>query len=376
MKKILLIYLFSLGLASWVYSYQTEYYIYMTLSDTQVLTVLKILPSGEIQDTGLVYNVGSSWLAYDGKHNHLIMANPAPAPNTNGFNVYKIKSDYSLSLFSYMTSNTFAWNLMISNNNDYLIKTNNSSLGEIWSIDSDGNISDTGNRYDPISNSVVISPFDNIAVDANAFAINIYSVDTYNKKLETINVSSVTNISYTFFTPDGKTLIGVGHDIGGSYGINSKELILFNIDTQGNLTTITTAGYQYYPSWGAMHPNGQYFYLYCDSGQFIAKFAYDSVNQKMSYSGEKYYQSGGYALSDFHITSDGKMLVYLYGKSSDNTRWLTAARINDDGSLSWTGYEFPYFKQFSKQLLDWVFGMVIVPSEITAVPEKEWQELE
>jgi len=376
MKKILLIYLFSLGLVSLVYGFQTEYYIYMTLSDTQVLTVLKMLPSGEIQDTGYIYDVGPSRLAYDKKHRHLIIANPYQTATTDcsGLMVCNLKSDYSLDSYSYVSTNAVL-KIITSNTDNYFLKIPAVGDGEVWSIDSDGNISDTGNRYDCLFNTV-ISPQDDLAVEAYALAINIYSVDTNNKEMETINASSVTNISYTFFTPEGKTLIGVGHDIGGSYGINSKELILFNIDTQGTLTTITSAGYQYYPSWGAMHPNGQYFYLYCESGQFIAKFAYDSVNQKMSYSGEKYYQSGGYALSDFHITSDGKMLVYLYGKSSDNTRWLTTARINEDGSLSWTGYEFPYFKQFSKQLLDWVLGMVIVPNEITAVPEKEWLELE
>ena len=376
MKKILLIYLFSFGLASWVYGYQTEYYIYMTLSDTQVLTVLKILPSGEVKDTGYIYDVGPSRLAYDKKHKHLIIANPYQTATTDcsGLMVCNMKSDHSLDLYSYVSTSA-ALKIITSNTDNYFLKIPAVGDGEVWSIDSDGNISDTGNRYDRIFNTV-ISPMDDFAVEAYALAINIYSVDTNNKKLETINVSSVTNISYTFFTSDGKALIGVGHDIGGSYGINSKELILFNIDTQGTLTAITSAGYQYYPSWGAMHPNGQYFYLYCDSGQFIAKFAYDSVTRKINYSGDKYYQSGGYSLSNFQITPDGKLLVFLYSKSSDNTIWLTAARINEDGALNWTGYEFPYFSQFSKQLIDWVLGMVIVPNEITAVPDKEWLELE
>jgi hypothetical protein len=78
----------------------------MTLGESQVLTVLKILPSGEIQDTGYIYDVGPSRLAYDKKHKHLIIANPYQTTTTDcsGLMVCNMKPDYSLDLYSYVST--------------------------------------------------------------------------------------------------------------------------------------------------------------------------------------------------------------------------------------------------------------------------------
>ena len=93
------------------FGFQTEYFLYTSTGEEYTLPVLKILPTGQIVTTGLLYpadQTPSFGLLSDRRI--LLVANPSVS--YQGFASYKINADYSLTLLSASTSTTHAFYIL------------------------------------------------------------------------------------------------------------------------------------------------------------------------------------------------------------------------------------------------------------------------
>ena len=358
-----------------------EYYLYTSTAESNSLPVLKILPSGQIVNTGLIYPAGeSSPLGFLADQRMLVVANPFPS-FTNGFITYKINSDFSLTQLSVSTSTTYAFYINITPNNELILKSTPYDF-EIWSIDSMGIITNTENKFlgyfiTPVrpQGDIAISPSGGCACD-----IQVFSIDYNTQSListQTILYGGVRKIVYS---RDGKMAVGIGYNIGNTFG---GDVALLTISSTGSVSTTTTILYLGQDFRDVVFtPDGKYLYLLPYGGSTSASIftlLLNSTTTTLQDTGKRFQQISGYGFvwsigNLFQVTPDGKMLVYLYTNSIDNKAWISTAWINDDGSLTWTGYDFPYQSTFGGTFS--IFDMIIVPNYITSIPSELWKEYE
>ena len=365
--------------------FQTEYYLYTSLDGSGILPVLKILPSGEIVTTEMVYPLvgGGPCFGYLSSKRMLIVAYDYAYLSTQQMVTYKINSDFTLTELSQSTSTTRAFSIDICPNEELLFK--NSSYGsEIWSIDSLGHLTNTGNTFVGYFNNPV-RPQGDITIPASfgTIYIPIYSINYGSRSVTSPQHVSITNLNKIIFSPDGRLALGIGHEIDGSFGINNKNIALFGISSTGSVSTSSILyglGYIYYPFDEVITPDGQYLFIEGTPG--IATIKVNSITTTIQDTGSRYSYpttNNGFNATipegGMRVTPDGRMLVYMYQSSLDGRNWVGTAFINGDGSLTWTGYTFPYDSTFGGGS-DFLYDMLLVPNYTTSIPPELWGKLE
>ena len=368
------------------FCYQTEYYLYTSIYSNFTLPVLKILPSGQIVTTSFIYSTGiRPALGVLLEKGWLINCYNAPFGGNTYFITYKINSDFSLNQISVSTSNYSGENEYYINitPNGQLILVGTSNYNRIWSIDTFGNIINANNIFTGYFSNP-IRPQGDITISANIGTgyMPVYHIDYNTKTLTSTQNISYSNIDKIIFTPDGKLAVGIGHNIGGTFGANSKEVALFSISPTGTVSTTTVLlSLGLNPFDAVISPDGSYLFLMGGGNGPIATLKVNSIATTIQDTGKRFYQpnSNGFfgvnPAGPTRVTPDGRMLVYLYENSLDNTNWLATAWINSDGSLTWTGYNYPYDLTFDGGS-DFMYDMVIVPNYTTSIPPELWGKLE
>jgi WD40 repeat protein len=385
MKKIWLhlpLIMIILGLWFPAESKTIDYYmLYTSTGDTDLLPILKMLPTGEIIETGMVYTAGTGLISSLKHKNKLIVGNPYPRPVRTGIVVYDINSDGSLSVYSEYSTDLFGCQLINSGDEAFVVMHNPywTPTTEIWSIDSVNHLE----KKDTLSISALLlslSPQNSIFVGTDiVYSVYVYTVDPKTYQLQLYQELTTSGIRDLVFNPEGTLIIGCGSDIGGSWGFNSKKVILYKVEVDNTLSEVTSMAGSYYPSKAIMHPNGQYCYLIVND-RYLRLYELDRDNyaikdtgKEFSLEGKQFYYTGaGDKL--MQITPDGKFLICAYQPQAGSMA-LTSALINSDGSLSWTGYSFLYDK-YCAGGEDFIRDYEIVPHEVTGISEKEWLELE
>jgi len=387
MKKIWLhlpLIILILGLWFPAESKTIDYYmLYTSTGDTYQLPVLKMLSTGEIIETGMVYPAGTGLISHLKHKNKLIVGNPYPRPVRTGIVVYDINSDGSLSVYSEYSTDLFSWQLATSKDEKFLLKyndVNSEGIAEIWAIDSLSHLEkkDEILAYLPVS----ISPLNNTFICSDIYSkVYVYTIDPKTYKLQLYQELTTSGIRDLVFNPEGTLVVGCGEDIGGSWGFNSKKVILFKVEADNTLSEVTSMVGNYYPRQAVMHPNGKYFYLYEEGNNYLRLFELDKEKIAIKDTGQEYYPEdnppfywGGGGEKLIQITPDGKFLICAYQPQAGSMA-LTSALINSDGSLSWTGYSFLYDKYCIGGEV-FIRDYEIVPHEVTGISETEWLELE
>jgi len=357
------------------------YMLYTSTGDTYQLPVLKMLSTGEIIETGMDYTAGGSCFGYLKHKNKLIVGNPYPRPVRTGIVVYDINSNGSLSVYSEYSTDLFCYQLIDSGDETFIVihNPNITPSTEIWSIDSLNHLEKT----DTLSINafpLILSPQDNILVGTHVVdKVYLYWINPKNYEIKLNQELSISGIRDLRFNPEGTLVVGCGEDIGGSWGVNSKKVILFSVKADKTLSEITSLVGSYYPIQIIMHPNGAFFYLHEEGVNVLRLFKLDKENMTIEDTGQEYYPEGNpsfyWAIEKLiKITPDGKFLICAYQPQAGSMA-LTSALINSDGSLSWTGYSFLYDKYCAGGEV-FIRDYEIVPHEVTGISEKVWLELE
>jgi hypothetical protein len=385
MKKIWLLLSIILILGLWfpIEGKTVDYYVLYTSTDCSFqLPVLKMKTTGEIVSTGMVYPAGSASVRYLKNKKKLIVGNPYLNPVRTGIEIYDINPDDSLSVYSQYTTSLFCYQLVDSGDETFLVihNPNWTPTTEIWSIDSVTHLE----KKDTLSISAFplsLSPLSNILVGTHVVdKVYVYAIDPKSYQLQLYQELTTSGIRDLVFNPEGTLVVGCGFDIGGSWGFNSKKVILFKVEADNTLSEVTSLIGNYYPWEAVMHPNGKYFYLYNEGNDDLRLFELDKEKMTIKDTGQEYYPEGNplFYLGGFErlikITPDGKFLICAYQPQAGSMA-LTSALINSDGSLSWTGYSFLYSSNdFGGD--SFIRDYEIVPHEVTGISEKEWLELE
>jgi hypothetical protein len=359
------------------------YMLYTSTGGTDLLPILKMLPTGEIIETGMAYTAGTGLISSLKHKNKLIVGNPYPRPVRTGIVVYDMNSDGSLSVYSEYSTDLFGWQLINSGDEAFVVMHNPywNPTTEIWSIDSLKHLE----KKDTLSISALplsLSPLNNIFVGTDVVdRVYVYTIDPMTYQLQLYQELTTSGIRDLVFNPDGTLVVGCGFDIGGSWGVNSKKVILFKVEADNTLSEVTSLIGNYYPWEAVMHPNGKYFYLYNEGNDDLRLFELDKEKMTIKDTGQEYYPEGNpffyWGLGGeklIQITPDGKFLICAYQPQAGSMA-LASALINSDGSLSWTGYSFLYSSNdFGGD--SFIRDYEIVPHEVTGISETEWLELE
>jgi 6-phosphogluconolactonase (cycloisomerase 2 family) len=359
------------------------YMLYTSTGGTDLLPILKMLPTGEIIETGMAYTAGTGLISSLKHKNKLIVGNPYPRPVRTGIVVYDINSDGSLSVYSEYSTDLFGCQLINSGDEAFVVMHNPywNPTTEIWSIDSLKHLE----KKDTLSISALplsLSPLNNIFVGTDVVdRVYVYTIDPMTYQLQLYQELTTSGIRDLVFNPDGTLVVGCGFDIGGSWGVNSKKVILFKVEADNTLSEVTSLIGNYYPWEAVMHPNGKYFYLYNEGNDDLRLFELDKEKMTIKDTGQEYYPEGNpffyWGLGGeklIQITPDGKFLICAYQPQAGSMA-LASALINSDGSLSWTGYSFLYSSNdFGGD--SFIRDYEIVPHEVTGISETEWLELE
>jgi len=358
------------------------YMLYTSTEDTDLLPILKLLPTGEIIETGMVYTAGTGKIGYLRHKNKLVVGNPYPRPVRTGIVVYDINSDGSLSVYSEYSTDLFCEELSIPLNREDIIFTKNQfsfCTTTIWGFDSVNNIIPMSHFFTLGIRNEINAQGNLLICTDHVYELRIFMVNGNTNQLQLYQEITTSGIRDLVFNPEGTLVVGCGEDIGGSWGVNSKKVILFKVEADNTLSEVTSLVGSYYPSKAIMHPNGQYCYLIVND-RYLRLYKLDRENNAINDTGKEFSLEGK---QDFYsgagdkliqITPDGKFLICAYQPQAGSIA-LTSALINSDGSLSWTGYSFLYDKYCAGG--EWfIEDYAIVPHEITGISKTEWLELE
>ena len=362
------------------FCFQSEYYLYISTGYSGNLPVLKVLPSGEIINTGYLYATGQHpTMGLISTQNLLIVSSAIPS---NGeFVTYKFNPDFTLTILSITTSTTSVFYINLTPNGKLILKST-PYYNEIWSVDSLGIVSNTGNTFLGYFINPVRSQGD-ISISANIGTgyMPVYQIDYVTMTLSSTQNIPFSNVNKIIFAPDGKLAIGIGSNLNNTFG---GDVGLFTIDSSGSVSTTTTILYLGRDLRDATFtPDGRFVFLVPEGGPPapIITLQVNSNTTSLQDTGKRFQHPNanqiGWSLGGHVVqtTPDGRMLIYFYISSIDDKFYLATAWINGDGSLAWTGYDFPYESYFSDSL-DYIQDMVIVPNYITSIPDELWQGFE
>lgn len=356
----------------------TEYKLYTVPGESAMMHVLRILPDGEFVNPDEHYALIGQGASVRQTHDKKMLL----ACSGLGTKVYRINPDETL---TYLSGNNAAW----ANNNDAmkitpnneLVLFNTPGLDNIFRLTTMGELINTGNLYNGALFSA-INPHDNpVITKISPISAAVYWLDYTTGSMAQVTTFS-TGANGLSFTPDGS--------LGLLWGIepsptSSGQVVVLTIDTSGTVDTTSQAFLPFGEIGNIMDlritPNGKYAFVASDAGTaggcIVATLVIDTVTGRVTNTGIRSSKPTLTSLDilEIRISDDGRLLVAYYWDDAYWSKCLATAFINWDGTLTWTGYTFPYDDTFCSGL-DFMEDMEIVSFYATAVPEELWRDLE
>ena len=237
---------------------------------------------------------------------------------------------------------------------------------------STGSLYTTGNMYSSVF--VQFHPSGDYVV--HYYGLLSIGISTVDYVLNTItyltSVPGGTGIQGLRLNPQGNMILvyGPNANFGGSVALYTFENGVLNTTSQTFLSGLYISDLQ-------ITSDGRF--AFCSGDVAIYSFYLNPTTKIVTNTGfesappNAIYGDGIYPL---RITPDGRILICQYFDSNDGNLWLASAFINDDGSLTWTGYKFPYGSTYAnKGFDDALISMDIFPVYTTGIPKELWKDM-
>jgi hypothetical protein len=327
---------------------------------------LKVLPNGEIIDPNTQYP--------------LVSQDPRDLELTTDFQYILVASGYGMNCFrvlndgNLLSASTISvdlpQNFTITPNND-LVVVSGYTATSIFSLTTTG---DLINEIPSTSFSrPKTEPFGRGILGRTAgFTFSAFTIDYAMRTLHittTYPTGHGGSIGFTY-THDGNLGFVYGNSV--DPADSGKDLWVLNIDSAFNVTT-TSQIFDIPGGNGIDEPmiSWDNRYIWASAGYGGIDLLIIDTTETVTDTGRRYYWQG---IRFIRKTPDERLMMVGYEDATTGGGCFTSAWINSDGSLTWTGYTFPFDQTYPS--MGTIIDAEVVPVYVTAVPEKLWEILQ
>ncbi len=367
--------LLSWGMTSPGLAHLAYYNLFIVEGETPTLYQLQVLPNGQVVDPHLNYPLAPGGFFLAGSlgvttdYQFLLIA------GGGGIDRFKIQSNGNLLPLGITTSSNLG-SIAITLDKQLAIVATMSGPSMIYSFTSSGDlVNETSGppianpRMDPLGRGILARDYGD---SFSSFTINyvLQSLDS------TTTFLTGTNVSGFQFTHNGK--------LGFIYGVDATpEGFPLGVMKIGPNFTISTTQIFNRPvgvfdvevSW-----DNKYFWTIDGICYCIRLFSIDTLgvvtDTGIGFSVPSVVTMGGTIPDYIRLTPEGQLMIVYYDDGSLNPQGgsFATAWINEDGTLTWTGFSFPFDTYYFGNVS--VTDFVIVPVYTTDVPEELWGKLD
>lgn len=355
----------------------TEYRLYTVPGESTTMHVLRILPNGQFVNPDEHYSILQAPCSVRQTHkkDKLIIG------GVGGTKVYRINSDGSLTFLSQNDATSYGFSYPITPNDEFVLPIPAVGSAYVFRLTAAGELISTGYQYD-VGLWSDINPRNNpVFAEISPVSAAVYWLD-----YTTGSISQVT----TILTGNGTN--GFSFTLDGSLGLlwgvkaapdNDDQVVVLAIDTAGSVTTTsqsllsTNELAQIYDL--RIAPDGKYAFIGTSSNSphdacRVVTIMIDTVTGIVTDTGIRSSAPTSTSLDilSLRISDDGRLLVAYYWDDAFWSKCLATAYINSDGTITWTGYTFPYDTTFCTGL-DFMEDMEIISIYAPTAVESQWQ---
>jgi hypothetical protein len=328
------------------------------------LIVLNVLPDGQIIDPLIQYPL------YDDYQHAIVISRTKKflvVGSGDRTSVFQVQNDGTISQTSYSTTGSGFW--VDITPDEFLVLAYN-----IYELSTAGQLNYTGNivlgtwgHINPLGNPVLTNwGGNNVAAQR---------IDYVSKTVSTITtIQGGPGMWEAVWTPDGSLALVIGPTPSPT---NNDRIWVLGLDSTGSIVTTGQTLISFIRPIHNIAFNRSGTIALCSAEDSVFTLSIDTVTKVISDTGIWNGQPvvGGSDMYKLRITPDDRLAIVAYNDPTDYRTWLATAFLNWDGSLTWTGYRFPYDAYYTSSG-DGLYDMELVAVYVTAVPAELWKELE
>jgi hypothetical protein len=344
-----------------------HYALYTVTMEGTSIIVLNVFPSGQIVDPLVQYPLPRYQLdiAISSSTSYLVVGG-------GNITVFGIQENGNLSQISQSTKGA-DWVQITPNEEIVLTGTYTSN---IFLLSTTGQLIPSGNSSFPPGSWAHINPRGNpVLTTGIGHNIEARQIDYVTKTVSTITaVQGGDGIWEGTWTPDGSLALILGPVPSPT---NNDSIWVLGLDSTGS---IFTTGQSLIPRFCPIHNiafNRSGTIGLCSAEDSVITISIDTIRKIVHDNGIRTGPPviGGSDMYKLRITPDDRLAIVAYADPTDNHIWLATAFLNGNGSLTWTGYRFPYDYYYTNPG-DGLYDMEVISVYATDVPPELWKDLE